>query len=532
MGIRDTNLTINQYVKKLDRSDKSATYYACPKCATGEVRVDNAVFYGRCNECNATIVNYVPEEHQEAFHMSRHTYRMLIGGFASGKTTAAVAEDALHVLSIPNSTFLITAPTLQQVREAVLPELEKFIPPWFIIGGKCTGNPPVYHLINGAKILIYASDDETKIRSLNLTGFHIEEGSGVKPTVFHQLQTRLRSKAAIIYNEDGREVGNRFMGIISTNPEDAWIKDQFLLRSDIIVGSKTADVSMYERLRYPVEERAPSYASFVSTSFDNRYLPIGTIERISAGRDERWKRKYLYSVLDTREGLVYPSIFDHFEEPFPVPDTWKRIIGYDPGIGDPTASLLCAIDPKTNIIHCYDEYYKEDGSITEHGKTLVPMIKPYELAYPIQADPSVRNRSNQTGHTYKGYFKTVTGLLLKEANNDILYGIEKVKDYLYEGRIKFFNNLVFFKLEASKYKFPTVKVTSGTNTNKPVDKDNHLMDCLRYLVSPLPRNPIDFKGVAVQKDVLLARSGFKNRNIFNKDDVNKEYNKAHVRKWS
>ena len=130
---------------------------------------------------------------------------MLIGGFGSGKTTVACAADVQHVLSIPNARLLITAQTLQQVKEAVLPELNKFIPPWFLIGGKPKGNPLKYSFTNGSEILIYASDDEDKIRSLNLTAFHIEEASGVDFEIFKQLQTRLRNAAAVLYDSEGNE---------------------------------------------------------------------------------------------------------------------------------------------------------------------------------------------------------------------------------------------------------------------------------------------------------------------------------------
>jgi PBSX family phage terminase large subunit len=517
------------YVEVLDRADKTGTYYRCPQCGRGTVRVDNSVFYGRCDVCRATLINYTPEPHQEAFHKSTITYSMLIGGFASGKTTAACAEDALHVMQTPYSTLLITAPTLQQVREAVLPELEKFLPPWFLVGGRVKGNPPVYRLINGSKILIYSSDNETKIRSLNLTGFHIEEASGVNFEVFKTLQTRLRNRAAVIYDEDGKEAGNKFMGILSTNPEEGWVRDQFLLRSRHIHGSETVDTDVYKQLRVPEELQEKSYQTFISTSFDNSHLPEGTIDRISAGRDERWKRKYLYSVLEGREGLVYKDLLHNFEEPFDIPDHWERLVGFDPGISHPTAALICAVDPSTHVIHCYDEYYKTDLAVSQHGKVLTPMIKPYKLMYPIQADPAVRKRSTQTGHTYKGYFKTVTGLILKEANNDILYGIEKVKDYIYAKRIMFFNSLLYFKKESQMYRFPEIKSTGRKDSDVPIDKDNHLMDCMRYLVSPLPRNPIDFKGTYVQKDLLKVRSVFKDKHDSSSQDG--KYNKTHVRRW-
>ena len=129
-------------------------------------------------------------------------------------------EIELHALNTPNGRKIITAQSLQQVREAVLPELEKFIPPW-LYATKPVKNPlPKYKLTNGHEIIVYASNDEEKMRSLNLTAFWIIEASGVSYNIFTQLQTRLRNRAAIVKDKDGFEIEHKFMGIVESNPEE------------------------------------------------------------------------------------------------------------------------------------------------------------------------------------------------------------------------------------------------------------------------------------------------------------------------
>jgi phage terminase large subunit len=115
----------------------------------------------------------------------------------------------------------------------------------------------------------------------------------------------------------------------------------------------------------------------------------------------------------------------------------------------------------------------------------------------------VKRRSNESGRSYKDYFRSVSGIVLKEANNDLLYGIEKVRNYLYEGKIKIFNHLINFKTESSKYAF-----AKTNRSDKPIDKDNHLMDALRYMISPLPQNPSHFKGVVTFDDVASRTVSF------------------------
>ena len=129
------------------------------------------------------------------------------------------SEIANHALSVANGRTLITSQSLQQVKEAVLPELEKFLPPWFI--AKQTKTPlPKYTLINGHEIIVYASNDEQKLRSLNLTAFWIIEASGVDYSIFVQLTTRLRNRAAIVKDKEGKEIEHNFIGIVESNPEE------------------------------------------------------------------------------------------------------------------------------------------------------------------------------------------------------------------------------------------------------------------------------------------------------------------------
>lgn len=500
MGFTVTETTVNRKYKRIDLADPMHRVYECPICYSGKVKVEKSVFYGRCDHCGATIIDFVPLPHQEEYFLSSSTYKLLIGGYGSGKTTIACAADAHHALTVPNGKTLITAPTLQQMKVAVLPELNKFLPPWFLVNGAPKGNPPVYTLTNGHEIHIYASDDETKIRSINLTRFHIEEGSGVKRNIFDQLQARLRNNAAVIYDEFGVEVGGKFGGDISTNPEDSWIKDDFLFKSHKVHCSDSIDPAVYETLMS--YDREPLFETFISASFDNIMLPKGTIERISAGKSERWKRKYLWCYLDSREGLVYPDLHKHYVEPFDIPDHWKRLAGYDPGIGDPTAVVLAAVDPRSSTIYVYDEYYVRDQTISYHGKHLKPKIEKYHWLKPIASDPSVNKRSQETGITYKAYFKQVTGITLNPVNNDLLFGIDKVRDYIYQGKIKFFNNLQNFRNEASNYAFPNPLEREKNVNVKPIDKDNHLMDALRYMIMSLPNNPGEFRPSYIQAELL------------------------------
>ena len=416
------------------------------------------------------------------------------------------AEIAVHALSVPNGRTLITAQSLQQVREAVLPELEKFLPPWFFAKNPTKTPLPKYTLTNGHELIVYASDDEEKIRSLNLTAFWIIEASGVSYSIFTQLQTRLRNRAAVVKNKEGFEIEHRFMGIVESNPEEGWIRDEFLLRSGKIFASKNVDISSYEKLKTKKPES--SYHSFLSATVDNKYLPKTFIPDMCVGKSDKWIRKYIYCYLEVKEGTVYPEYVDNIVDPFPIPNDWIRIFGFDKGWSDATCLACGAIDPSSGICYIYDEYYETQKAITYHARRIKEKIDGCRMYKGIQADPSVRNRNDRDGVSYQQYFYQVSGIWLEEGNNVIMDGIDRIKDFMYMGKLKFFTNCVNMKEEAGNYTWKKEK--DGTQLDVPIDRNNHLMDALRYLCMGLPLDfkecyNIDRPELVANKDTLISR---------------------------
>ena len=497
-------------IKRVD--DDNRRIYDCPICHTGEVAVPDNLFYGRCDNCEATLIDYIPLQHQEDFHNSTAQYRMNIGGFGSGKTTAACAEVAQHAMETPNGKTLITAPTLSLVKDAVIPELDKFLPTWYVT--KVRTNPsPYYKLKNGHEIIVYSSADQQKVRSLNLTAFYIEEASGVPYSMFDVLMTRLRHKAGVIKDEDGNEVAYKFMGILSTNPEDGWIQDKFLLISKVLKASPSVDLLAYDHLRKDKLDR--HFHTFISSTRDNNNVPDEFIERMSAGKSARWIRKYVDCILDIRDGAVYPDFNKNIVEPFKIPDHWKIIAGYDPGFADGVAFPMGAIDPKTGIIYVYEDYYVTEMPISFHAKEVTKRLRNKKLLNPIQADPSVRQRNARDGLSYADYFYKICKVILEPGNNDMMFGIEKVRDYIHSGKLKFFSSCVNLKNEARRYVY--VKNKSSNTNEKPIDRYNHLWDAIRYMIARLPRDPNDLNSIYMQRDMTMG-SAFNKQFVDDEDD--------------
>ena len=262
-----------------------------------------------------------------------------------------------------------------------------------------------------------------------------------------------------------------------------WIRDEFLLRSGRIFASKSVDTTSYDKLKTKKPEKA--YHAFLSASPDNIYLPKSFIPDMCVGKDDKWVRKYIYCFLEVKEGAVYKEYMDHLVDPFPIPKDWKRIYGFDKGWSDATCLCCGAIDPK-GVIYIYDEYYENQKPITFHGRRVKEKVFDTKMYKPIQADPTVRNKNERDGVSYRDYFLQASGLWLEEANNNLADGIERVRDFMYMGKLKFFTSCVNLREEAGNYVWKKTK--DGISTDDPVDRHNHLMDALRYLVMAVPFN--------------------------------------------
>ena len=131
-----------------------------------------------------------------------------------------------------------------------------------------------------------------------------------------------------------------------------------------------------------------------------------------------------------------------------------------------------------------DERFKEMIKDIPQGCLHMPLI-----------DPSANKRSKVTGRTYKQQLQLEHGIVTKEANNSIEDGIQRVKNMMYYGKIRFFNNLTNTLWEGCEYRYPTQEERSKNKNlgDTPLDKDNHLMDCLRYVCQEVPYDYLDVK---------------------------------------
>ncbi len=178
-------------------------------------------------------------------------------------------------------------------------------------------------------------------------------------------------------------------------------------------------------------------------------------------------------------GVTQGLIFDNWTvEGFSVEELlhgenghrFKCVFGLDYGYAnDPTAFIAAAVDPEEKRLYIFDEHYQTRMVNSE----IAAMIK--EKGYQkerIRAD-SAEPKSNE--ELRRAGISRVTPA--DKGKDSILHGIAVLQEY----RIIVHPLCKATVGELSSYCWQTDD--SGSGINKPVDRDNHLMDALRYAMA-------------------------------------------------
>ena len=304
--------------------DSSSLVYKCPYCGTGKITIhkQSSHKYGYCDTCNAAYIHYIPLPHQLEVHKNKHKLKLLLGGMGSAKSNCGVMEIINHALNVPYGQTIMLAQTLKQLSKAIMPIFDEYLPRKFVSKWTDTKADIEIILTNGHKITGFASDDEEKFRSMNITAFYIEEASGVQPNIYKECIRRLRNPHGIINGIA------HYVGIICSNPAQGFIRD-LLFTADEIFGSKSIEKTV-EMYGSRVTNRNKDLAAFLSSSRDNPYLPPGFVESVINSLTPEQARLYVDCIIEYAEGAVYPTILSMTEEPFDIPEHWERYVAHDP----------------------------------------------------------------------------------------------------------------------------------------------------------------------------------------------------------
>lgn len=483
----------------------------CPRCgaATRKTRAISGAlseFWLECTNCNTYICTYKPQPHQAAVHRDNHRYIGNFGGYGTGKTTTSRFEVEKHILLTPGGNTLIGANVQSQFDQTIRREFEADFPAAFMRDSNA--QKQYIDFENGHRVMYRPFDDPDKLRSYNLSMFVIVEASECKPEVYHQLKTRLRNLSATIpkRNEAG-EVVTRLapngvevpvierdwrVGIIESNPDAGWVYEDVLSNSCEIVRHGR----VYDEYHVPDENKDYNIVTHIASTDVNAYLPENFITELTKNKPKWWISRYIYSSFTYAEGMVYPSAAKSFVKSREIPKNSVRLVSHDYGLSDDAVLLLAAVDEKRGKLVVYDEVRTANRSVEELAGMFLGAMKdiPHGMMYtqPL-IDPKSGAKRDYEKKTLIDHYEEY-GLYFKPGHVNLEARIMRLNTYFETGRIEIFEDKCpGLCRELRSYKYPDRKLGDRKNTYKPVDKDNHGINALEWVVMELPSNPANMQ---------------------------------------
>ena len=371
--------------------------------------------------------------------------QIFYGGSSSGKSVFLAQRTVLDLMK-GGRNYLVVRNVANTIRGSVYNEIVKAINNmklnsfFTVLKSEMT-----ITCINGYQILFCGLDDPEKIKSITpakgvITDIWVEEATEIEYNAYKQLTKRLRGRS---------KVAKRFT--MSFNPilKDHWIYDEFFS------GVWEDDKTWY---------RDEGLLILKTTYRDNRFLTQQDINALENETDQ-----YYYQVYTLGNwGVLGAVIFKNWK----VEDlSWLKPIadkhrnGLDFGYaGDPTGLTHTHYDRKKKTIYILDELYMT-GLTNDVLADEVKKIIGNQLLVCDSAEPKSIKELRQYG---------VNAIGAKKGPDSVNFGIQWLQQQTIIIDVKCQNH----KNEFMKYKWKEDK--NGNVLPVPVDKDNHLIDALRY----------------------------------------------------
>lgn len=168
-------------------------------------------------------------------------------------------------------------------------------------------------------------------------------------------------------------------------------------------------------------------------------------------------------------GAIYPvQESDVFVDDFQIPEFWPRVYAMDVG-WNRTACVWAAWDRDNDIVYLTSEYYRGQAEPSIHAQA----VKARGEWIRGVIDPASRGRSQKDGSQLLQDYVDL-GLDLDVAFNGVESGLYQVWQRLSTGKLKIFKSLVNLQKEFRLYR--------RDEKGRIVKENDHLMDCMRYLI--------------------------------------------------
>jgi phage terminase large subunit-like protein len=311
------------------------------------------------------------------------------------------------------------------------------------------------------------------------------------------------------YDQDVAKYGGVSRHLIWMDEEPTYkaLYDENMMRTVDIGGSMMLTMTPIKGLTWVYDEvyeaGNPDHVYYeVATIYDNPHLNRDEIKIIedTMHPDEREVR--LEGRFIPKSGLIYKE-FDtklHVVPYFKIPDDWTIVLGIDPHDRTPHAVVFCAIN-RDHDIFIFDEIFESCliKDLAAKMRMKLGFVNPMARRKGIKLNPaySVIDTSAKTpdmisGKNYKEELGLGHGFFCVDAHKDVIAGISKVREYLNYSNKKP-NIYVMEHCREMIHQFrhyiwdDYVKKDRYNLKERPLKKDDHLLDALRYVLMTNPR---------------------------------------------
>lgn len=388
------------------------------------------------------------------FWRSKKRYRVCKGGKGSKKSKTTALNFIYRIMKYPNSNLLVIRNVMDTHRDSTFSDLrwairrlevEKY---W-----KCITSPfEMTYLPTGQKILFRGFDDVYKLASITvdkgyLCWVWIEEAfeiSSLSDFETFDLTAPRGEVPAPLFKQT----------TLTFNPwsEKHWLKQRFFDKPD-----ETVDV-------------------FTTDYRCNEFLDDVDFQKYEKMKVENPR---LYAVAGLGDwGIADGLVFDRWEvktfdvKTFKEPWKYRHVFGLDYGYtNDPTAFIAVAVNQIDKELYIYDEHYESRMLNPQIADMIIKKGYQKERIRADCAEPKSNDELRQNG--ISRIYPSAKGA------DSIRKGIETIQQY----RIFVLPSCKNTIAELSSYIW--AKNNDGTGKDKPVDKNNHLMDALRYAMEDI-----------------------------------------------
>jgi hypothetical protein len=318
-----------------------------------------------------------------------------------------------------------------------------------------------------------------------------------------------------IANKRGLTDRNGRFWINATPVEEQWINDEFSPPHKGLL-KVPADGLQFRKTELGGER-------FVITAsiFDNPYISEEGRREFEASLNREERQCRLYGIPMNLAGLIYKEFAYDLHVLCDVPKGWKSYeeppkdytirLGWDVHDAIPQAVLLVATAPNGELF-VYDEIF-DDKLVGVTAQTLHQKVNGYFICDQL-IDPRAVIESPVTDESILDELAKYD-LYFDMGSKDMMGGISKVREHL---NLRSAGGMprIWFSPNATQTLYEIQRYCYNPRTQKPIDKDDHMLENLRRLllhgveyVEPPKDEPVKQKQYIVKNNVDLSMSAVK-----------------------